>query len=442
MKTPARLALAVVVLMASFIALPRSASRFVSPDASAQVPTPLISDILGSPKPSNSPSEDPDPLPGGGGGEEEEPPPSGGEGGGNNNEGGGGGDNDPKGGDGGGDGKGDNTKKGNDGRRPGETAKEARLRKKKNKKKDDIVAPPASIANRIPGAFDTSKLVSTAIRLRSLGMPQEEVVRRVYRPFIIGGPSSWIDTWGAPRYGPAPGQIRTHEGQDVFCDYGDPILAPEAGTVSQDDGGLGGITVRVHRPDGKYWYMTHLSAINKAFQTGDAVQPGDVVGYCGNSGNAITTPPHVHFGFYEEDGLNPTNPMKYLVRWLREAEQRVIGVVAKTDKKRQKEYESGAITAARRFGDAFAPDRSELTIAGESLWASGSSPASGAFGLAEAALQEALATNGLELGILPAPVDLELPQPTPGQSTLEEGSALAELLQDSTASSAPIEDSD
>ena len=438
MKTSARLALAVVVLMAGFVALPRSASRYVAPDASAQVPTPLISDILGSPKPSNSPSEDPDPdpepLPGGGGEEEE---PGGGGGGG-----GGGGDDDPK-NDGGGDGKGGDAKKGDGGRRPGETLKEARERKKKKrKKKDDVLAPAPSIAGRIPGAFDTSELVATAIRLRSLGMSQEKVVRTVYRPFIIGGPSSWIDTWGAPRYGPAPGQIRTHEGQDVFCDYGDPILAPEVGTVSQDDGGLGGITVRVHRPDGKYWYMTHLSAVNKAFQTGDSVKPGDVVGYCGNSGNAITTPPHVHFGFYEEGGVNPTNPMKYLVRWLREAENRVANVVVKTDKKRQRQYQSGAITAARRFGDAFAPDRSELSIAGESLWASGSSPASGAFGLAEAALQEALATNGLELGILPVPVDLELPQPTPGGSTLEEGSALAELLRDSTASSAPIEDSD
>jgi murein DD-endopeptidase MepM/ murein hydrolase activator NlpD len=414
--------------MASFIALPRSAGRYVAPDASAQVPTPLISNILGSPKPSNSPSEDPDPIPDPG--EEEEEPEGGG--GNNNNTGGGGDDDDPKGGDGDGNGKGDNTKGGGDGRRPGETAEEARKRKNRKKNKDkDIVTPAPSIAGRIPGAFDTSKLVSTAIRLRSLGMSQEEVVRKVYPPFIIAGNSSWIDTWHAPRYGPAPGQIRVHEGQDVFCDYGDPILAPEAGTISQDDGGLGGITARVHRPDGKYWYMTHLSALNKEFGPGDSVEVGDVVGYCGNSGNALTTPPHVHFGFYGPGGVNPKNPMKYLVRWLREAEARVLNVVTKTDKKRQKNYESGAITAARRFGDAFAPDRSELSIAGESLWASGSSPASGAFGLAEAALQEALSTNGLELGILPAPVDLKLPQ-SQGQTELAEGSALAQLLEDAT----------
>lgn len=433
MKNPARLALAVVVLMASFIALPRPASRYVAPDANAQIPTPLISDLLGSPSPSESPSEDPDPSPDG---EEEEEGSGGG--------GGGGGDKDPDSGGGGGGKDGTAKKREGDGRRPGETAKEARQRKnkkKKNKNKNKIVAPVPSIANRIPGAYDTSELVATAIRLRSLGMSQEEVVRKVYPPFIIAGNASWIDTWHAARYGPAPGQIRLHEGQDIFCDYGDPVLAPEAGTISQDDGGLGGITARVHRPDGKYWYMTHLSALNKAFAPGDRVQVGDVVGYCGNSGNALTTPPHVHFGFYDRDGMNATNPMRHLVRWLREAEARVLGVVNKTDKKRQKQYASGAITAARRFGDAFAPDRSELSIAGESLWASGSSPASGAFGLAEAALQEALSTNGLQLGIVPIPVDLQLPQ-SQGQAQLEEGSALAQLLEDSTHSHSHSEGGD
>lgn len=422
MKTPARLALAVVVLMASFIALPRPASRYVAPDASAaQVPTPLLSDILASPKPSSSPTQDPDPVPGGGEGEEE---PSGGGGGG----GGGGGDKSPDGG--GGDRK-DAKKSGDGGRRPGETAKEARQRRKKKNKGGIIAAPIPSIAGRIPGAFDTSKLVATAIRLRSLGMSQEDVIRKVYPPFIIAGKASWIDTWHASRYGPAPGQIRLHEGQDVFCDYGDPVLAPEAGRLTQDDGGLGGVTARVHRPDGKYWYMTHLSALNTEFRSGDQVQIGDVLGYCGNSGNAESTPPHVHFGFYDRGGVDPKNPMKHLVRWLRLAENRVLGVVTKTDQKRQRQYESGAITAARRFGDLFAPGRSKLSIAGESLWASGSSPASGAFGLAEAALQEALSTNGLELGIIPIPLDLQLPQ-SEAPVELEEGSALALLLEDST----------
>ena len=439
MKISARGTLAIVALLIAILALGGLSSSLGTAAIAQPVPTPTIPNILGSPKPSSSPSEDPDPLPGTG---EEEEEPSGGGGGGSEPSGGGGGS-EPSGG-GGGDGdKNDDGKGGNDGdgKSLREKLKAAKKKRKKNNK-PDIVTPPPSIAGRIPGAFDTSKLVATAIRLRSLGMSQEEVVRKVFPPFIIGGNSSWIDTWGAPRYGPAPGQIRTHEGQDVFCDYGDPILAPEAGTLSVSDGGLGGVTARVHRPDGKYWYMTHLSALNRAYSNGDSVQAGDVVGYCGNSGNAATTPTHVHFGFYQEGGVNPTNPMKYLVRWLREAESRVLGssgVVAKATTKRQRQVPT--LTAARRFGDAFVPDRSELRIAGESLWASGSSPASGAFGLAEAALQEALSTNGSELGILPIPLDLQLPQ-SQGQAVLDPDSLLAQILEESTNTQSQTEGTD
>ncbi|HJR45345.1 MAG TPA: hypothetical protein VJ927_07045, partial [Actinomycetota bacterium] len=146
-------------------------------------------------------------------------------------------------------------------------------------------------------------------------------------------------------------------------------------------------------------------------------------------------------GFYGPGGVNASNPMKHLVRWLHQAERRVLGVVVKTDRKRQREYESGAITAARRFGDSFVPGRSELTFAGESLWAAGSSPASGAFGLAEAALQEALSTNGLELGILPVPVDLQLPQ-AQGQTVLEPDSLLAKILEERTHAHSHSEGSD
>jgi hypothetical protein len=178
----------------------------------------------------------------------------------------------------------------------------------------------------------------------------------------------------------------------VFCHYGDPILAPEAGTVSYSDGGLGGITARVHTSSSSYWYLTHLSDLNnEVYPSGAAVQPGDVIGFCGNSGNAITTPPHVHFGWYVNGKAK--NPHASLVRWLHEAEDRVVKTVTKKENERVAQIER--LTTARFFGDWASPDLSELTVSGESLWASGSSPATGAFGLAEAALQAAL-SNGEE----------------------------------------------
>jgi hypothetical protein len=264
--------------------------------------------------------------------------------------------------------------------------------------------------------------MAIAAHLRALGWSAGDVIGKVYPPFIIAGEATWVDTWGAPRYGPGP-IVRTHEGQDVFCDYGDPILAPESGYVSFSDGGLGGITARVHTPDGAYWYLTHLSDLNtELLAAGDQVTPGTVLGYCGNSGNAATTPPHVHFGWYQASG-ETLNPMRHLVSWLRDAEDNALELLASVEGKRQKQLPT--LTAARRFGDAFAPDRSVLAGgAGESLWASGSSPATGAFALAEIALQAALAEHVFE----PSAVLVPSSEGAGVEAMLDPESTLAELL--------------
>ncbi|HWC13544.1 MAG TPA: peptidoglycan DD-metalloendopeptidase family protein, partial [Actinomycetota bacterium] len=293
--------------------------------------------------------------------------------------------------------------------------------KNKKKKKKVSVIPPTGTPD-IPGSFNTEKLMSMAAHLRSLGWSAEEVIAKVFPPFIIAGEATWIDTWGVPRYGPGP-IVRTHEGQDVFCDYGDPVLAPEAGYVSFSDGGLGGITARVHTGDGAYWYLTHLSDLNtEELSPGDTVEAGTVVGFCGNSGNAATTPPHVHFGWYQASG-EAKNPMRHLVQWLRIAEDNSSRLIVAVQDKRQKQLP--ALTAARRFGDAFTPDRSFLPGgAGESLWASGSSPATGTFALAEAALQAALAER------LDAPSSVSVPTSEGAGTTggLDPESQLAKLL--------------
>jgi murein DD-endopeptidase MepM/ murein hydrolase activator NlpD len=398
--------------MSGLLALPRPASRVVAPDASAQVPTPTIPDLLGSPSPDPDPTNSPDPVPDDDGG-------NGGDGG---SGGGGGGGSDDVGNGPGSVRTGPSTDKAG---AKGDRVKSKRAGRLGRRRKRD--AEIASIAGRIPGAFDTTKLVEVATRLRSFGVSAAEVRRRVFPPFIIAGPASWVDTWGAPRYGPAPGQVRTHQGQDVFCDHGDPVLAPEPGVLDFSDGGLGGITARVYRADGSYWYLTHLSDVNdERFAVGAQVQRGDVIGYCGNSGNAATTSPHVHFGWYRANGEDARDPMKWLVRWLHIAERRVLGVVTKTQKKHVRQ--NVQLTLERRFGDAFAPSRSELEISGESLWASGTSPATGAFGLAEAALQEALSANGLQLGIVP---ELGVaPQEAPVDSgVLDPDSTLGQLLE-------------
>jgi hypothetical protein len=212
---------------------------------------------------------------------------------------------------------------------------------------------------RIPtGTFSTEKLLAIATELRALGWSGEKVSHEVFAPFILAGQAAWTDTWGAPRYGPGP-LVRTHEGQDVFCDYGTPVLAVQNGTVEFDDGGIGGRVARLRSPDGSYWYYAHLSDWNtEEFTSGDRVETGDVIGFCGNSGNAITTPPHVHFGWYDRHG-QARNPMWMLVGWLRSAERRSLRLIEIASDDRRAHI--AMLTAARQFGDAQAPD---LSVAG------------------------------------------------------------------------------
>lgn len=374
MRTAARVTLVVLVLVQGLALLPRLGSRALA-GIGGQVPTPLLSDLLGkaTPKPSDEPGGG-----GGGGGGGEDPGEEPGE--------------DPSGGGGdpGGGGKGSGESSDGrevDGRSPGGGRRGS-------------VVPPSGTPS-LPGSYNTDQLMTIAAHLRSLGWSAEDVIARVFPPFVIAGEATWVDTWGAPRYGPGP-IVRRHEGQDVFCDYGDPVLAPEAGVLSMSAGGLGGITSRVHLGDGSYWYLTHLSDWNSEdFSNGDSVGVGDVIGYCGNSGNAISTAPHVHFGWYQPDGA-AKDPMRRLIRWLRDAEDNAAILIAKVEGLRQRKLP--ALTVARRFGDAFAPDRSVFPgAAGESLWASGSTPAAGTFALAEAALQAALAgpSFGTELVQVP-----------------------------------------
>ena len=267
-------------------------------------------------------------------------------------------------------------------------------KRSKTKKKNGSAGSASSRLRgplRATGDFDTDRLQLIAAKLKARGFDEDRVISLVYRPFLIAGPAAWTDTWGAPRYGPGP-IVRTHEGQDVFCRYGDPVLATEAGEIEFDEGGLGGIVARLYRPDGSYWYYAHLSDVNdRDFKNGDAVEAGDVIGYCGNTGNAITTPPHVHFGWYQANGES-RDPMGYLIRWLRTAERNAAAAY-----KRATGHSIATIEqdiSSRRFGDSFAPDISELKVSSQSLLAIGASPGSSALGLAEAALQAALAEQG------------------------------------------------
>jgi peptidoglycan hydrolase CwlO-like protein len=120
----------------------------------------------------------------------------------------------------------------------------------------------------------------------------------------VDQPRSYVDTFGAPR----PGG-RTHQGNDIFAPTGTPIRAPFAGTAQNGYDGLGGIVVHVYAPNGDYVYNAHLS--QHASVDGQHVEPGDLIGYVGNTGNAVGTSPHDHFEYHPGGGY-AVSPYPYL----------------------------------------------------------------------------------------------------------------------------------
>ncbi len=113
------------------------------------------------------------------------------------------------------------------------------------------------------------------------------------------------DTFGAPR-----GSDRSHAGVDIFAPRGTPVSSATRGiVVSVRDSGLGGKQVWVLGPGRERHYYAHLDDWAEGLGEGDVVQPGDPLGTVGNTGNARTTPPHLHYGIYGSAGAYDPLPL-------------------------------------------------------------------------------------------------------------------------------------
>ena len=116
-------------------------------------------------------------------------------------------------------------------------------------------------------------------------------------------PRAIQSVWGDER----DGGRRTHEGVDIFARRGTPVLATSEGVVNRvRSTPIGGkvVWLRDSARNASIYYA-HLDS--QAVSSGQRVQPGDTVGFVGNTGNARTTPPHLHFGVYRrgEGAVNP-----------------------------------------------------------------------------------------------------------------------------------------
>ena len=136
--------------------------------------------------------------------------------------------------------------------------------------------------------------------------------------FPVYGPSSFSDTFGAARGDIASGW---HHGDDIFGQLGEPLLAVADGTVfSVGWNDIGGYRLWLRDQAGNEFYYAHLSAYSPFAVNGNQVKAGTVLGFMGNTGDASTTPYHLHFEIHPVGLLylgydGAVNPTSYLTAW-------------------------------------------------------------------------------------------------------------------------------
>ncbi|ART81358.1 peptidase M23 [Oceanisphaera profunda] len=127
-------------------------------------------------------------------------------------------------------------------------------------------------------------------------------------PVASASPRDIGSRFGAPRDGGA----RAHHGVDIFAKKGTAVIAVTDGRVRTGTGGIGGNHVWLSGGmlglSGARYYYAHLDSF--AIESGDTVNKGDILGYVGNTGNARTTPPHLHFGIYSRGPIDPAPFLK------------------------------------------------------------------------------------------------------------------------------------
>lgn len=112
---------------------------------------------------------------------------------------------------------------------------------------------------------------------------------------------------------PRDGGRRIHEGVDIFAPRGTPLLATSDAVVFRvgwRDRGGNIVSLRDTTRDLMIYYA-HLD--EQLVVEGQRVSAGDVIGTVGNTGNARTTPPHLHIGVYQGSWRNAVDPWDYFV---------------------------------------------------------------------------------------------------------------------------------
>lgn len=146
-------------------------------------------------------------------------------------------------------------------------------------------------------------------------------------PLPLKANYDYESTWGARR---GWGGLRIHEGTDLFADYGTPVHATAYGVIEMIGWNkYGGWRIGLRDLQGNYHYFAHLNGYAKGIHQGMVTEPGQTIGYVGSSGYGPKGtmgkfPPHLHYGFYHDNGITEysIDPYPLLRVWERQEKQK------------------------------------------------------------------------------------------------------------------------
>ncbi|MDC8002164.1 M23 family metallopeptidase [Aequorivita todarodis] len=150
--------------------------------------------------------------------------------------------------------------------------------------------------------------------------------------------------WADPR----DAGSRSHEGVDIFADRGTPVVAVTDGIItSAGERGLGGKQVWLRDGlFGKTIYYAHLDSISVS--EGKRVKIGDTLGFVGNTGNAKTTAPHLHFGIYKSKGA--INPLSFIKKTEIQPSEKASAIVKAVSLRNRADVYKGPASVFEQFG--------------------------------------------------------------------------------------------
>ncbi len=175
----------------------------------------------------------------------------------------------------------------------------AQLRLDLNRSKSRELSAPKSAAKGSASSEKPNR--EFAARAKALFANIESIT--LMMPVVGVRITDLYNSWGDSR----DGGRRRHRGIDIFARKGTQIVAVADGVVSYI--GVqpkGGNCLWLTTENGSSFYYAHLDRWAPGLYEGMQVTSGDLLGYVGNTGNALTTPAHLHFGINSNDEMvNP-----------------------------------------------------------------------------------------------------------------------------------------